>query len=86
MSLSRHCAFYKATNDKWYMELGDKEYAFDDSECTTYGPFNSLELAEKELDNHANPGSVWMDETIRPVPVKSGNGGMIKPPRSRRRF
>jgi len=83
MSQSRHCAFFPATNNKWYMELGDFEHAEDASDCTTYGPFDSLELAEKELDNHSNPGSSWTDTNIRPVPTKSGNGGPIKSPRRR---
>jgi hypothetical protein len=48
MSMSRHCVFYKAPNEKWYLELGDFEHA-EEQDSTTYGPFGSLELAEKEL-------------------------------------
>jgi len=78
MSMSRHCAFYKAPNQKWYLELGDFEHA-ESQDSTTYGPFDTLELAEKELNNHSNPGSSWTDEfNQRPVPTKSPNGTPIK--------
>jgi hypothetical protein len=82
MSQSRHCAFFPAENGKWYMELGDFEHAEESHNCTTYGPFDTLELAEKELDNHSNPGSSWTDNKVRPVPTKSGNGSPIQPPRT----
>lgn len=27
MSTERHCRIYRATDNKWYVELGDREYA-----------------------------------------------------------
>ena len=78
MSQSRHCEIYKAVNQKWYLELGDFEYA-DHADSTTYGPFESYESAYKELDNHSNPGSLCTDESGKqPVPTKSPNGNPIK--------
>ena len=74
MSQSRHCEIYKAVNQKWYLELGDFEYA-ESEDSTTYGPFESYESAYKELDNHSNPGSLCTDESGKqPVPTQSPNG------------
>lgn len=69
MSTSRHCQFFKATDDQWYLELGDFEYAYDRADCTIYGPFKSEEDAHKELHNHSNPGAYSIDDSgKRPVP------------------
>ena len=69
MSMSRRCDFFQAVNDQWYVLLGDHEHAEEESDCTYYGPFPTLEEAEKELDYHSNPGSSWTDRTHkRPVP------------------
>jgi hypothetical protein len=45
------------------MLLGDKEYAHDIDECTFYGPYETQELCEKELDYHSNPGSMSIDDS-----------------------
>lgn len=82
-SLSRYCDFYKAKDGKWYMDLANNEYGeYDD--CTTYGPFNSLEKADEYLhNNHSNPGGAWEDDSgKREVPTKSPNGRPVVNPRS----
>ena len=84
-STQRHCHIYKAKNKKWYMELGDFEYA-DRHQSTTYGPFNSEDDADKELDYHSNPGGLSIDRSGKqPVPKKSPNGRPIQKPSSKRR-
>jgi hypothetical protein len=51
------------------MILGDFEYAEEDCDCTTYGPFASRDAVEDELDNHSNPGGSWEDDSgDRPPP------------------
>jgi len=68
MSLSRRCDIWLATDKQWYMVLGNKEYAYDDHECTTYGPFATEEDVEKELDRHSNPGGSTTDRSGRIPP------------------
>jgi len=63
MSVSRRCFVGKAVNGKWYLQLGNFEYAYDAEDCTFYGPFNTQQQAEDELQNHANPGSVYLDSS-----------------------
>lgn len=63
MSQQRRCDVWKASDGKWYMTLGNFEYAEEDADCTNYGPFDSLEKAEDELDNHSNPGGMSTDES-----------------------
>jgi len=72
-SMLRHCAFYEATNGKWYMELADEEYG-EQEDATTYGPFSSQESAEKYLNQFSNPGSFYTDTKKKPIPKKSPNG------------
>lgn len=83
MSCSRHCCIYKASNNKWYLELGDFEYAkYEDS--TTYGPFENSEKAEEELENHSNPGALNIDDNGKnEPPVCSPNGKPIRKPVSK---
>jgi hypothetical protein len=71
MSTPRRCDIWKATNDKWYMTLGDFEYAYEDDDCTTYGPFKDCGAVEDELDNHSNPGGSWVDESGTKAPPVS---------------
>jgi hypothetical protein len=71
MSMSRRCDFFLATDGKWYCTLGDFEYADDDCDCTTYGPFNSERAAGKYIcDNFSNPGACCVEE-----------GGLAEPPK-----
>lgn len=72
MSCSRQCLFYKAVDSKWYLQLGNHEYAYEDWQCTTYGPFVSQEAADNYLyECHSNPGGAEIDSTgMRPVPVE----------------
>jgi len=56
MSTGADCHFVERGPGKWYYSLQDWPYG-DWPEYQTYGPFPSLEKAEKHLDdNHANPG------------------------------
>lgn len=72
MSQQRRCDIWKATDGKWYLTLGDFEWAEEDSECTTYGPFSTEEDAEGELDNHSNPGGSCTDDSgTRQPPEKA---------------
>jgi hypothetical protein len=81
MSCSRDCAFYKAQDGKWYMELAEEEYAGRE-DATTYGPFGSQEAADKYLtDGFSNPGSSWSDDSGKaPVPAMSPNGSPVQAP------
>lgn len=71
MSTQRRCDFWKATDGKWYLLLGNFEYAEDEEDCTCYGPFSSQEAAEKELDNHSNPGGWNEDDSGKRPPPKN---------------
>jgi hypothetical protein len=53
MSVQRHCAIYLANNQKWYVELGDREYA-SRSESTAYGPFCGLHRVGSSLKRRVN--------------------------------
>jgi hypothetical protein len=80
MSTERHCRIYRATDNKWYVELGDREYA-SRSESTAYGPFDSEDAANGELDQHSNPGSIWSDGSgTAPPPTESPNGEPLREP------
>ena len=69
MSLQRRCDIFKATDNQWYMILGNFEYANDTEDCSVYGPFGSQEATFKELDNHSNPGGMSVDDSgLEPVP------------------
>lgn len=70
MSMMRACDIWKASNQKWYVTLGNFEYAYDESDCTVYGPFANKESAEKELDNHSNPGTICYDDNGTVAPPK----------------
>lgn len=80
MSTQRHCTVYLANNDKWYMELGDFEYARKE-DSTTYGPFVSKEMAYNELRFHSNPGGSMIDDSgLREPPTISPNGRPVYKP------
>lgn len=70
MSCSRRCDFFKAEDAQWYMTLGNHEYAYDDCDCTTYGPFVTEVAAQTYLfNNFSNPGSSSTDcSGSEPVP------------------
>ena len=69
-SESRHCAYYKAKDNKWYMELADNEHGTQD-DATTYGPFDDQEAANDYLHaNFSNPGGSMRDDSgKREVPT-----------------
>jgi hypothetical protein len=84
-SMQRHCAFYKAKDDKWYMELASREYE-EQRKATTYGPFESKSEADHFLtDYFSNPGGSFTDDSGRkPVPTKSPNGSPVQNPKHHR--
>ncbi len=84
-STSRHAHIYKAKNGKWYLELGDHEYAAE-HQSTTYGPFNTEKDLERELQQHSNPGGFSYDDSgTDKVPKKSPNGRAVQKPTRQRR-
>ena len=71
MSMQRRCDYTKCVDGKWYLTLGDHEHAWDDFNCTVYGPFESLAEAEEFTDLFANPGGSCTDDAgTAPVPTK----------------
>jgi hypothetical protein len=62
MSMQRECLIFKAVNDKWYISIGNREYS-DLDDATTYGPFESNQAAEGELEYHSNPGGWSMNDS-----------------------
>ncbi|MFK4136749.1 hypothetical protein ACI2KR_31450 [Pseudomonas luteola] len=71
MSQVRRCGMVLASDGKWYMELGDFEYAFDSQDCTWYGPFDSEEAASTYLyHNFTNPGGGEIDDSGVEAPPK----------------
>jgi hypothetical protein len=80
MSVSRQCYIALATDGKWYMQLGDFEYAFNACDCTWHGPFNSENETNEYLsDNFTNPGGCEVDERGLMAPPAE-----CKPPESSR--
>lgn len=64
MVMFRRCFIAKAVNGKWYLQLGNFEYASESEDCTFYGPFDTQKEAEEELvNNHVDPGSVLLDDS-----------------------
>ena len=81
MSQVRRCDIWKAGDEKYYMLLGDHEYAEDRCDCTAYGPFESKEATVGELEFHSNPGGWNTDESgTKPPPEKP------QPPTLKRRL
>lgn len=69
MSSMRACSFWLANDGKWYLTLGNHEYAFEREDCTDYGPFDSEEEADRYLrNNFTNPGcsDTWDEGTADP--------------------
>ena len=79
-STSRYCEIFKATNGRWYLLLGDFEYAeWEDS--TAYGPFSSENAADNYIRNFSNPGALDVDDSgTKPPPTKSPNGRPVVRP------
>lgn len=71
MTQQRRCDFVKAVDQQWYMTLGDHEHAYDDIDCTVYGPFPSCERAERyQVEHFRNPGGSMTDDRGQaPVPL-----------------
>lgn len=64
MSTVRRCEFFKATDGQWYVSLGDYEHAYEDHQCTNYGPYASLDAAESFVfDNFSNPGGYGVNDS-----------------------
>ena len=84
-SMSRHCAIYKSNTGQWWMELADQEYE-EKWDSPVYGPFESREEIDIELNQHSNPGSFYEDNSgKRPDPKKGPNGQLIREPEIRRK-
>jgi hypothetical protein len=82
MSCSRHCAFYKATDGQWYMELAHHEHDGRE-DATTYGPFASEDAAHAYRRGFVNPGGATIDDSgTEPPPTRSPNGSPVVSPRS----
>lgn len=70
MSCSRRCDFTLCVDQQWYLTLGNFEYAEDDEDCTTYGPFATEEATERYLRKFSNPGGICTDDSgTAPVPT-----------------
>jgi len=85
-STIRYCAFYKAKDDKWYMDLAKEKYG-ERYDATTYGPFGSEDETEDFLyDNFSNPGSRFVDDSgKKPAPTLSPNDEPVVNPKHFRR-
>ena len=83
MSTCRACNFTKCNDGKWYLELGNFEHAYESHECTIYGPFNTLEEAHKELEQHSNPGGYSTDDSGHEDPPPKED---VTTPTSRRSY
>ena len=60
MSTGADCQFVERKPGKWWYELQRYPYGATE-EYDEFGPFKSLEAAEKHLhDNHANPGGAMI--------------------------
>ncbi|WP_415912248.1 hypothetical protein [Neptuniibacter sp. QD37_11] len=71
MSMRRRCSFWLATDEQWYVLLGNFEDAYEEDECTPYGPFGSLAEAEKNIrTNFSNPGGSDVDDSGSEAPPK----------------
>jgi hypothetical protein len=73
MSVQRRCDFTKCVDGKWYMTLGDFEHAYDDFDCTVYGPFESAEAADEYRQRRfSNPGGSCTDASgTEPAPANA---------------
>ena len=80
MSVLRYCGFYKAKNDKWYLDLADDEYgSYEDA--NTIGPFYAEAGVEKYLNQFANAGGCDISRSgNEEVPTVSPNGFPIEKP------
>ena len=83
--MQRRCDIFKATDDQWYVLLGNFEYAEETEECTCYGPFVSQAAAEGELEYHSNPGG-YSTNPHGKRPVLTSEDCTCKPPTTRRLY
>lgn len=74
MSMVRFCEIILATDLKWYVILGDWEYAYHKHECSVYGGFTTEEKAIEEVHSHTNPGGYFTDSrgTVTPEEIWKG--------------
>jgi hypothetical protein len=71
MSESRQCLYALATDGQWYLQIGDHEHCWDDWNCTWYGPFPSLEVADEyTYNNFTNTGGSEIDDRGTMEPPK----------------
>jgi len=57
VSMSRNAGIWRATNDKWCLDLARNEHG-EYEDATTYGPFSSEDAAHDHLNNFSNPGDL----------------------------
>ena len=54
----RRCEIIQASDQQFYLKLGNFKLADKDEDCTDFGPFASFAAVEDYLmANHTNPGS-----------------------------
>lgn len=72
MSCSRRCDIWKANDGHYYVTVGDFEHAHDDSDCSSYGPFNDEDGAyDYARSTGGNPGGYMLDESgTQPPPAE----------------
>lgn len=75
MGMRRRCDITLANDQKWYLTLGDFEDAYDDYDCTIWGPFNTEEELERHRLRFPNPGGSTFDDSGTEEPPE----GAIKP-------
>lgn len=79
MSQCRACRYWKATDNQWYVELGNFEHAHESCDCTRYGPFPSLEKAESFVDRgFSNPGGSCTDDSGEYPPPSDPQPGQLR--------
>ena len=67
MSTQRRCEIIKATDDRWYLILGNFEHAYNIDDCMVKS-FRTEDDAWAEVNKYSNPGGGYVDRsgTIKP--------------------
>lgn len=72
MSCQRRCEIWKATDNQYYVIVGDFEHAYDEADCSAFGPFESEDDAFDGAcrSGPGNPGGYDLDDGgTRPPPT-----------------
>lgn len=71
MSLRRYCEIYKATDQNWYLLIGDEFEDAGPEDSSAHGPFASEDAAEEyRVNNFPNPGGYEIDDSGTQEPPK----------------